>query len=163
LIAQRRAREASHRWGLWTPPIQLKPDALRPVDWVLARNPTYRGRIVRKGDLRCRILEALRRDAGGRAHSESELARLVGAARTAVRKALRALVQEGAVVIEPRASNDRDHAVVLRSAAQGRTRRGGSKLPTIPPIGDPPPPGSPFMSATRSITARGAWPRECST
>jgi hypothetical protein len=116
-VAQRNASAPSRHWGLWTPPVELKRDALRPVSWVLARNPAYRDRIIRKGDLRCSILEALRHDAAGRTHSESELARLAGATRAAVRKALRALVQEGAVVIQPRAENGRDHAVVLRSAA----------------------------------------------
>ena len=116
-LAERTASPASRRWGVWAPPVELKGDALRPVSWLLARNPGYRERIIRKGDLRCSILEALRHDAAGRTHSESELARLAGATRAAVRRALRALVLEGAVAIEPRAENERDHAVVLRPAA----------------------------------------------
>jgi len=109
----------SRKWGVWAPEAELKRDAIRPVEWLLAENPGYRERIVRKGDLRCSILEVLRRDVpkGGRVRSESELARLSGATRTAVRKALAALVQEGEVRVAKEAGNERDRVVVLRHAA----------------------------------------------
>lgn len=117
-IAEGTASALSRRWGLWTPEITLKPDALRPASWLLAHNPSYRDRLLRKGDLRCSIVEALRHDApDGRTRSEAELARLAGATRAAVRKALADLVREGDVAILPRAANGRDHAVVLRRAA----------------------------------------------
>lgn len=117
-IAEKRASEASRQWGAWTPPVTLKRDALRPVSWLLARNPGYRDRIVRKGDLRVSIIETLRRDVpGGTAPSESALTRLSGATRTAVRKALAALELEGEVVVGAEPGNDRDHPVALRAAA----------------------------------------------
>lgn len=114
-IAEKNASTTSRRWGVWTPEPDLKSDAVRPVQWVLAQNPNYRDRVIRKGDLRCSILETLDRDLGGRAKSESELARLCGAQRTAIRKALAALVQEGEVeVFSP---NRRDHVIARRRAA----------------------------------------------
>jgi len=117
-IAEKHASEASRRWGVWTPPVTLKRDAIRPVSWLLARNPGYRDRIVRKGDLRVSILETLRRDVpGGTAPSESALTRLSGATRTAVRKALTALELEGEVIVGAEPGNDRDHRVALRAAA----------------------------------------------
>ncbi len=116
-IAEKHATAVSRQWGVWAPEVELKRDAVRPVGWLLEQNPGYRERIVRKGDLRCSILETLRLDTDGRARSESELARLSGATRTAVRKALEALVQEGEVSVAKEHGNDRDHVVVLRRAA----------------------------------------------
>ncbi len=117
-IAERRASDLSRRWGVWAPPLALKNDALRPVSWLLRRNPGYRARIIRKGDLRASILETLRRDLPrATAPSESALTRLSGATRTAVRKALNALELEGEVEVGAAPSNERDHQVRLRSAA----------------------------------------------
>lgn len=116
-IAAETASTLSKKWGLWTPEIELKDDAIRPVRFLLEQNPTLRGRIVRKGDLRASVLESLRLDAGGEVRSESELARLSGATRAAVGAALKALVLEGAVRVMPRDTNKRDHRVVLVSAA----------------------------------------------
>lgn len=116
-LAERHASGLSRRWGLWTPDVVLKTDAVRPVAWLLAHNPGFAARIVRKGDLRCSLLETLRRDTPGRVRSESELTRLSGATRTAVRKALAALVLEGEVTVGKRKENERDHAVELRRAA----------------------------------------------
>lgn len=112
-IAARNASAISQRWGIWAPEVDLKKDALRPVAWILEHNKGFRDRIVRKGDLRCSILETLRWDSNGRIRSEAELARLSGATRTAVRKALSALVQEGEVRIVQEPGNLRDHAVLL--------------------------------------------------
>lgn len=117
-IAKEHASALSKRWGVWAPDATLKDDAIRPAIWLLAKNPTLYGRIVRKGDLRVSILETLRRDAdGGSVRSESKLARLAGANRSAVRKALAALVLEGEVTVGEGARNDRDHPVALRGAA----------------------------------------------
>lgn len=117
-IAEKHASDVSRRWGVWTPPVMLKRDALRPVSWLLARNPGYHDRIVRKGDLRTSILETLRRDVPcGTVPSESALTRLSGATRTAVRKALAALEPEGEVVVGAQPGNNRDHRVALRAAA----------------------------------------------
>jgi hypothetical protein len=116
-LAERHASALSRKWGVWAPEVTLKDDAVRPVSWILRENPTFRERIIRKGDLRCSILETLRHDAGGRARSESELARLSGATRTAVRKALAALVLEGEVSVGRSPGNDRDHPITLHPAA----------------------------------------------
>lgn len=113
-LARRHASPLALRWGLWAPEVVLKPDAIRPARWILQENPGYRDRIIRKGDLRVSILESLRYDTpDGAARSESELARLAGANRSAVRKALAALVLEGAVAIS---SEGRDHSVRLLAA-----------------------------------------------
>jgi hypothetical protein len=113
-VARRNASAISQRWGVWTPKVTLKADAIRPVRWLLRENPVLRERIVRKGDLRASILETLRLDVpSATAASESALARLSGATRTAVRKALAALELEGAVVVRKSPDNDRDHPVTL--------------------------------------------------
>lgn len=117
-IAERRASELSRRWGIWAPPVALREDAVRPALWLLTQNPEYRERIIRKGDLRASILETLRRDVPRHtAPSVSALTRLSGATRTAVHKALRALELEGVVTVGKTPPNERDHAVVLRTAA----------------------------------------------
>lgn len=116
-IAHRTAIPLSRRWGLWCPEVELKSDAVRPVDWLLHWNPSYRSRIIRKGDLRCSILEALRHDVAGQANSEAAVAHLSGATRAAVRKALAALVLEGEVVVTKRPGNLRDKSVTLRRVA----------------------------------------------
>lgn len=117
-IAARRASALSRRWGVWAPPVVLKHDAVRPVDWLLRHNPEYRDRIVRKGDLRASILETLRRDTAARSlPSESALSRLSGATRTAVRKALSALQLEGMITVGVGKTNDRDHPVHLKAGA----------------------------------------------
>lgn len=116
-LAERTASPLSRRWGLWATEVQLKADAVRPVAWLLTQNPEYQSRVIRKGDLRCSILESLRRDAGGHAKSEAAVAQLSGATRAAVRKALAALVLEGEVVISKKAGNRRDNTVTLQMAA----------------------------------------------
>jgi hypothetical protein len=117
-LALQHASERSKRWGVWAPAVTPKDSAIRPVRWILAKNPEYRDRIIRKGDLRVSILETLRRDVPrGIAPSESALTRLAGATRTAVRKALHALELEGEITVGAAPGNDRDHAVRLVTAA----------------------------------------------
>lgn len=115
-LAERSASVLSRKWGVLAPAVELKPDAIRPVHWLLSRNVGFADRIVRKGDLRCSILETLARDAGGRIESESALARLCGATRKAVREALDALVLEGRVTRGGEES-ERGQVVELRQAA----------------------------------------------
>ena len=117
-IAQRRTSALSRRCDLWCPEVELKSDAVRPINWRSHSNPSYRSRIVLKGDLRCSILEALRHDGAGQANSEAALAHLSGATRAAVRKALAALVLEGEVILIKRPGNLRDKAVALRQVAE---------------------------------------------
>lgn len=113
-ISERRATELSQKWGVWTPPVEPKPDAVRPVAWLLHQNTEYRERVIRKGDLRVSIIETLRRDVPGHSvASELAMSRLSGATRAAVRKALDALLLEGVVSVGAAASNQRDHPVVL--------------------------------------------------
>jgi hypothetical protein len=115
------ARESSGtipaRWGLWASQPQLKPNVIRPIGWLLKRHPVLRDRLIRKGDLRASILEALRFDAKGLAPSESELARLTGATRAGVRKALQALVREGEVRVDCGSGPPHDKQITLTRAA----------------------------------------------
>jgi hypothetical protein len=114
-IAERTASPESKRWGVWAPPVTLKRDAIRPLQWVLAANPEFHNRFVRHGDLRCSVLITLQRDVGSQIQSESALARHVGATRAGLRKALDALVHEGAITRLPRAPHARDRGVALAS------------------------------------------------
>lgn len=114
-LAEQSATAESKRWGVWTPAPELKKDAIRPVSWLLEHNPGLKDRIVRRGDLRCSILETLRHDTAGVASSESELARLNAATRVAVRKSLHALVLEGEVRYLQR--EGRGRGVALRTPA----------------------------------------------
>ncbi|MCX5688833.1 MAG: hypothetical protein NTV94_03420 [Planctomycetota bacterium] len=82
-------------------------------DAVMRANPFLRERLMRKGDLRCSIVEVLRHDVEGSVHAAAELARLTGTTRAAVNKALRALYLEGEVVIRLRAASRRDYEVKL--------------------------------------------------
>lgn len=87
------ATTLSQEWGRWCQKIELKPDTLRPASWILDKNPSFRERAVRKGDLRASILETLQRDVD-EAVSELELARLCEATPVAVRSALVELILE---------------------------------------------------------------------
>jgi len=117
-ISERRASDVSQKWGVWTPAVELKPDAIRPVAWLLDQNTEYRERVIRKGDLRVSIIETLSRDVPGHSiASEAALSRLSGATRAAVRKALDALRLEGVIGLGADAMNERDHPVSLRRVA----------------------------------------------
>jgi len=107
-------------WHLWAPPVEVRTDALHSARWILDRNPPYRDRIIRKGDLRCTILETLRRDvADHRVRSESELARRCSANRIAVRDALDALEQEGYALRSKQRHNQRDTPIHLGEVISG--------------------------------------------
>lgn len=112
-IAQRTACPISIKWGTWFPAVAPKHEAIRPIAWVLKANPDFHARAVRQGDLRCSIVESLRLDARGEIGSETALARLSGATRAGLRKALDALAREGDVTRVPRSLNQRDRAVRL--------------------------------------------------
>lgn len=115
-LAAQTASALSRSWGVWAPPIEIKEDIIRPASWVLAHNATYAARAVRRGDLRCSILESLRHDSDGVATSEACVARLSGATRAAVRKALAALVLEGEVELIEGAGVRRAQGVRLARA-----------------------------------------------
>ena len=104
--------------GLWAPDPGVAPDALRPADWILKHNPTYRERAVRKGDLRTSILESLRNDApDGTLGSEKKLAELVAANRAAVTASLDDLALEGVQLRRPDPSDRRRTQIALPTAA----------------------------------------------
>ena len=95
-IAERRASVISKKWGLWIEDFEPKFDAIRPIEWVLARNPSFNLRERFEGDLRASIVETLRTDPpAGR--SELELCRRCLASRDALRKALDRLERYGYV------------------------------------------------------------------
>ena len=83
----------SRQWGRWCQEVELKTDTLRSRKWILSKNPSFRERAIRKGDLRSSILETLRRDVD-EAVCELELARLCDATPVAVRSALSELLLE---------------------------------------------------------------------
>ncbi|MBL4701440.1 MAG: hypothetical protein JKX85_09300, partial [Phycisphaeraceae bacterium] len=56
-IARQQASSEGLQWNLWVPDQPIKLDALRPASWVIKHNPQYLSRIIRKGDLRCSILQ----------------------------------------------------------------------------------------------------------
>jgi hypothetical protein len=95
-IARKKASAVSKRWGLWVEDFQLKDDAIRPVAWILRRNPEFALRERFEGDLRAAIVETLRRDPAAGC-SESALARYCRASRDALRKALDRLIRYGYV------------------------------------------------------------------
>jgi hypothetical protein len=115
-VAASEASPASKRWGVWLPPAQPKPDAVRPAAWIRVHNPSWVSRVIRRGDLRVSILEALRLDLGGSAESIAILAHATGATRLAVTDAVRALEQEGAVRHHQRQAGGRNRSVVLSAA-----------------------------------------------
>jgi hypothetical protein len=116
-IASETATSRSRAWGCWAPETPLKLDAVRPVAWMLERNPDLHDRLLRRGDLRCSVVETLRRDLNGRAASSAQLARLCGVTRAAARAAIESLIAEGEVLIVDDPGSRRDHPVVLRGAA----------------------------------------------
>lgn len=101
-IAQRHACSEGLRWNLWLPDEAPKLDALRLARWIINRNPDYLDRIVRKGDLRCSILLALRHDTPDNSvDSEVALAEQCSANRIAVRNSLDDLEREGYPLRQP--------------------------------------------------------------
>ncbi|MEM8738058.1 MAG: hypothetical protein AAGG38_06220 [Planctomycetota bacterium] len=85
--AERLASDASRRWGLWSQPVDKKPDAIRPPAWVMRFNPTLRDRIDMRGDLRAAVLAALWHDPEAR-ESKAALQRLLGASRRGISNAI---------------------------------------------------------------------------
>jgi len=101
-LAHRHACSQGLRWNLWLPDEPPKHDTLRPARWIIDRNRDYLDRIVRKGDLRCSILLALRHDTpDGHAKSETALAEMCSANRIAIRNALDDLEREGYTLRQP--------------------------------------------------------------
>ena len=86
-MARKRSSAIGQAWALWHQDAQLKPDAIRPPEWVMDRNPSYQMRAIFKGNLRASILVLLKYNPET-GTSESALSRACGATRKAVREAL---------------------------------------------------------------------------
>ena len=87
-LVEHEATSVSKQWGRWVQPVDVKLDALRSPQWVVQHNPGFAQRAAHKGDLRCSILETLRRDLSDEPASEASLARWCGATVMAIRAAL---------------------------------------------------------------------------
>jgi hypothetical protein len=86
-IAEAKASRMSSKWGLWTQELELRPDVIRPIDWLMDNNPDLRYRAIFSGNLRASILASLSADPKT-GSSESALAVACGATRKALRDAL---------------------------------------------------------------------------
>lgn len=86
-FVHRRASRLSRKWKLWAEEMELKPEALRPLGWILEANPSVQMRAIFGGNLRASILACLEFDRPDGA-SEAELARLCGVTRKAVHEAV---------------------------------------------------------------------------
>lgn len=86
-LAESRSCELGKQWGLWCEDVQLKDDAVRPLNWLMDNNPSIQYRALFGGNLRASILETLAFDPDA-GQSESALARHCFATRKAVREAL---------------------------------------------------------------------------
>lgn len=115
-VAESEASPLSRRWGVWLPPVQPKPDAIRPAPWIRTQNPSWASRVIRRGDLRASVLETLRLDLAGSADSIAALAHATAATRPAVTDAIHALEEEGAVLHHQRNTGGRNRSVTLRAA-----------------------------------------------
>tara|TARA_R110000782_G_scaffold12913_3_gene38244 strand:+ start:35912 stop:36640 length:729 start_codon:yes stop_codon:yes gene_type:complete len=115
-VAESEASERSRQWGVWLPPVQLKPDAIRPASWIREHNPSWAARVVRRGDLRASIIESLRLDFDGHAPAVAAIAEKTAATRLAVNSAVQALEREGAVRHAPKPSHARARPVELLAA-----------------------------------------------
>jgi hypothetical protein len=118
--ARRRASPESLRWGLWTEPLEPRPDVMLPSHVVLARNPRLRLALDLRGDLRASVLASLHHDPDARS-SECALARAAGGSRAQVRNALSNLELTG------RATRVRLPGV--RKTRLTATRAGGVTVP----------------------------------
>ncbi len=117
-LVKKTATPQSRKWRRWVQPFELQQDAIRPATWILKQDPRYRDRALRKGDLRCSIIEVLKRDtADGFVSSESELARLCSANRIAVRRAIDDLAIEGIDLRDTEPIDNRSTPLRLVTAA----------------------------------------------
>ena len=86
-LAESRSCDLGQQWGLWCEDIKLKDDAVRPLSWLMDKNPSMQYRALFGGNLRASILETLAFNPESR-KSESALARHCFATRKAIREAL---------------------------------------------------------------------------
>ena len=118
---QRYATPISRRWRLWTGPIELKDDAIRPPRWVMRMNPQLITRADFRGDLRASILASLQFDKDkGAADSELSLARAAGGSRAQIRNALDNLELSGRVKRRPARERSPGERAALKAPKIGR-------------------------------------------
>jgi hypothetical protein len=86
-LARLEASSISRSWGLWSLPVQQKPEAIRPVSWVQANNPLLRTRALFKGSLKTSLLASITAARASQI-SATDLARQCGVTRKAVYDAL---------------------------------------------------------------------------
>lgn len=121
-IARKQASPEGLKWNLWVPDQPTKLDALRPANWIIKHNPVFLSRVIRKGDLRCSILQVLEHDTtDGTAESEVSLAHLCSANRLAIRHALDDLELEGYAKRE-KANGSRNIQIKLTTPASSLSR-----------------------------------------
>jgi hypothetical protein len=113
-FAHSRASRLSRRWNLWVEPIEMKPNAVRPLDWIMEKNPSLQVRAVFSGSLRSSVLACLQYDVPSGA-SEAKLARLCGVTRKAMHEAVDHL-QLCSMIRRSRAG--RSYEVTLRQPLQ---------------------------------------------
>jgi len=94
--ARQNASALSLKWGRWMEDFALKDDAIRPASWIVEHNQPMRLRADLKGDLRASIMAALQANSHS-VESESELARICGATRSAIAEALKRLEMSGRI------------------------------------------------------------------
>jgi hypothetical protein len=58
-IAREGSLEIFARWGFWQHEITSKPDAIRPIEWVLAHCPEFRMRAIFGAELEAEIVDTL--------------------------------------------------------------------------------------------------------
>ena len=97
-IAHQTASELSEKWGVWSPPVVGKSDAICPPSWVREHNPSLLPRLIRRGDLRSSILVVFVLDLDDSISTIAELARQTRATRPAVYDAIKSLVNEGELI-----------------------------------------------------------------
>lgn len=99
-LAREQADPVGLKWGLWAPPERSYSDAIRPVEWMMQRNPDLMHRAFFGGKLPASILVTLRSEPAA-GESESALSRACSATRCAVREALGHLELCGLIRREP--------------------------------------------------------------
>jgi hypothetical protein len=87
-LAHSTATRLSRKWGLWSDPIELKKDALRPPEWLARKHSSLALRALVGGDLIASILAEASDESRANFRSEVELAERCGASRPAIRDAL---------------------------------------------------------------------------
>ena len=130
-FARDQSSRLGRRWKLWSDAVDLKPQAVRPIEWIIERNPSYQWRAVFAGSLRASILACLEYDLP-MGSSEAQLARRCGVTRKAVHESLDHLEfcslvdrnRQGRENLVTASSKRRTHSAGQPSRWRGRPRKG---------------------------------------